>query len=76
MAQSVFTTRMDESLRKEWDLVCKELGITISSAINILARKMVREKRIPFEVSITNPNNFMQEQKQVLSEKQEQGDFN
>lgn len=31
---------------------CKELGITMSTAFNILARKMCREKRIPFEVSI------------------------
>ncbi|MEI3100446.1 MAG: type II toxin-antitoxin system RelB/DinJ family antitoxin [Oscillospiraceae bacterium] len=31
---------------------CKELGITMSTAFNIFARKMSREKRIPFEVSI------------------------
>lgn len=31
---------------------CKELGITMSTAFNIFARKMCREKRIPFEVSI------------------------
>ena len=30
----------------------KELGITMSAAFNIFARKMSREKRIPFEVSI------------------------
>ena len=34
--------------------VCRELGITMSAAFNIFARKMIREKRIPFEVSI-NP---------------------
>lgn len=32
--------------------ICKELGITMSTAFNIFARKMCREKRIPFEVSI------------------------
>ena len=31
---------------------CKELGITMSAAFNIFARKMSREKRIPFEVSL------------------------
>ena len=37
------------SLNKE---LCKELGITISAAFNIFARKMIRENGIPFEVSI------------------------
>lgn len=32
--------------------ICNELGITMSTAFNIFAKKMIREKRIPFDVSI------------------------
>lgn len=32
--------------------LCKELGITMSAAFNIFARKMIRENGIPFEVSV------------------------
>lgn len=39
-------------VEKSMEEICKELGITMSTAFNIFARKMCREKRIPFEVSI------------------------
>jgi len=54
--QTIVNFRMDTDLKKELDSVCKELGMTMSSAFNIFARKMVREQRIPFEVSIETSN--------------------
>ena len=52
MAQTLVNVRMDEDIKKEMEATCKELGITMSTAFNIFARKMSREKRIPFEVSV------------------------
>ena len=52
MAQTLINLRIDEDVKKSMDEICKELGITMSAAFNIFARKMIREKRIPFEVSI------------------------
>lgn len=52
MAQTLVSVRMDEEVKKEMEQTCKELGLTISTAFNIFARKMSREKRIPFEVSV------------------------
>lgn len=52
MAQTLVNVRMDEEVKKEMEKTCKELGMTMSTAFNIFARKMSREKRIPFEVSI------------------------
>ena len=52
MAQTLVNFRIDEETKKEMEKVCNELGITMSSALNIFAKKMVREKRIPFDVSI------------------------
>ena len=43
---------MDESLKRDFDAVCNELGMSMTTAITILAKKMTREKRLPFEVSI------------------------
>lgn len=51
MAQVNVNIRMDEDVKKAMDITCKELGLTISAAINIFAKKMSREHRIPFEVS-------------------------
>ena len=52
MAQTLINIRIDEDVKKNMEETCKELGITISAAFNIFARKMCREKRIPFEVSV------------------------
>ena len=52
MAQTLVNVRMDEEVKRSMEETCKELGITMSTAFNIFARKMCREKRIPFEVSI------------------------
>lgn len=57
MAQTLVNIRMDEELKKSMDEICKELGITMSAAFNMFAKKMTREKRIPFDVSISDIRN-------------------
>ena len=52
MSQTLVNIRIDEDVKKSMEETCKELGITMSAAFNMFARKMSREKRIPFEVSI------------------------
>lgn len=51
MGKSVlFNMRMDEELKKEVEVVCKEMGITMTAAFTMLAKKISREKRLPFPV--------------------------
>lgn len=52
MAQTSINIRIDEELKKNLEETCKELGLNITTAFTIFAKKMSREKRIPFEVSI------------------------
>ena len=52
MTQVLVNFRLDEKDKSEMEKVCKELGISMSSAFTIFAKKVCREKRIPFEVSI------------------------
>lgn len=42
--------RMDAELKKEMEAICNEMGITMTSAFTMFAKKVVREKRIPFDV--------------------------
>lgn len=51
MAQTLVNIRIDEDVKKQMEELCKELGLTMSAAFNIFARKMIRENGIPFEVS-------------------------
>ena len=52
MAQTLINFRMDEDVKKNMEETCRELGISMTAAFTIFAKKMSREKRIPFEVSI------------------------
>lgn len=54
MAQTQVNIRMDEDLKKEWETICDALGITITAAVTMFAKKMVRDQRIPFDVSISS----------------------
>lgn len=51
MSQATFSVRMDEALKRQFDGLCQEFGMTASTAINVFARAVVRERRIPFDIS-------------------------
>lgn len=51
MAQTMVNFRMDEELKKNMEQVCQELGMSMTTAFTIFAKKVTREKRIPFEIS-------------------------
>ena len=52
MAQVLVNFRMDEDDKKGMEEVCKDLGMSMSTAFTIFAKKMRRERRILFEVSV------------------------
>lgn len=52
MAQVLVNFRLDEEDKKGMENVCRDLGMSMSTAFTIFAKKMCREKRIPFEVSV------------------------
>ena len=53
MAQAVNVNfRMDADLKKSMEQTCSELGMSMTTAFTIFAKKVSREKRIPFDVSV------------------------
>jgi DNA-damage-inducible protein J len=51
MAQTMVNFRMDEDLKKSMEKVCSDMGLSMTAAFTIFAKKVSRERRIPFEVS-------------------------
>ena len=45
------TVTMDDALKADFADVCAEIGMSSSTAINVFVRKVVRDRRIPFELS-------------------------
>lgn len=52
MAQTLVNFRMDVAMKAELEELCQELGMNMTTAFNIFAKKMIRERRIPFDVSV------------------------
>lgn len=55
MAQSTFSIRMDENLKRQFDILCNDFGMNATTAFNIFARAVVRERRIPFDITASQP---------------------
>ena len=55
MAQATFSVRMDEDLKRQFDTLCQNFGMNATTAINVFARAVVRQRKIPFEISASEP---------------------
>ena len=51
MGQTTLSIRMDENIKKRFDAFCADAGMNASVAVNIFVRAVLREKRIPFEIT-------------------------
>jgi DNA-damage-inducible protein J len=52
MAQTTFSVRMDAEIKKQFDDFCSKVGMNASTAFNMFARAVLREKRLPFDVTV------------------------
>ena len=51
MSQSTFSVRMEENLKTQFEGLCDSFGMNMNTAFNVFARAVVRERRIPSEIS-------------------------
>ena len=56
MATTNINIRMDENLKEEFSKFCNDVGMTMTTAVNVFAKRAVSERRIPFEISAFEPN--------------------
>ena len=56
MANTSINIRMDAELKRQFEAFCADMGMTMTTAFNIFAKKAVREYRIPFEINGEVPN--------------------
>lgn len=52
MSQTTLNVRMDEDLKRGLETFCNEVGLNVSVAVNMFAKAVVREQRLPFDVAI------------------------
>lgn len=52
---STINVRMDNDLKSDLEYFCKNAGLSISSLFNVFAKKVVKENKIPFEITGEEP---------------------
>lgn len=50
MSQTTLSVRMDAEIKKRFDAFCADAGMNATVAVNLFARAVLREKKIPFEI--------------------------
>ena len=80
MSQGSLTIKLDNETKKEFNEFCEEIGINMTTAINMFIKKVIREQRIPFELSLNKPNletlQAIQESEDILSGRKKVKSFN
>lgn len=51
-----FSVRMDSDIKKQCEAMYSELGINLTTAINVFLRQSLRVGGFPFDVRIEKPN--------------------
>jgi len=51
MAQTAFSVRMEDGLKREFSAFCENVGMNMSTAIVIFAKTVVRERQFPFLIT-------------------------
>ena len=46
--------RVDDNLKKNFDMICDDFGFTSTAAITVFMKAVVRERRIPFEIKASS----------------------
>ena len=54
MSQVAMTVRMDSDLKKSFDSLCSQFGLSSNAAMNVFAKAVVQRGRIPFEIVSDN----------------------
>lgn len=57
MANTInFSVRMDSEIKKQCEMLYGELGMNLTTAINVFLRQSLRVGGLPFEVKLEQPN--------------------
>lgn len=56
MATVNMSIRMDTELKKQADAMLSDMGLNMTTAMNMFLRQVVRQGKIPFEIATDIPN--------------------
>ena len=69
------TFRMDSEVKAQMSAICAQLGMTTSTAFNVVANAFVRAKGMPFAVTIQEPTQVIPKEQMLADTDQMLSDF-
>ncbi len=58
MATTNLNIRTDKEIKEQAEMIFSDLGLNMTTAINIFLRTIIREQGIPFNLKLDTPNNL------------------
>ena len=60
--------RMDDTLKEQFSDFCSNIGLSMSSLFNVFAKKVVKEKRVPFDLTYNEDPFYSESNMKALDE--------
>jgi DNA-damage-inducible protein J len=67
MGQTNISIRVDEDVKKEAEILCAKIGLTLSAVTNVFYRQFVRTQGIPFPITAVETSPQSQTREAVLA---------
>lgn len=61
MSTTNLCIRMDKNLKKQAESLFDEMGMSLTTALTIFIKQSLRQKKIPFEITVENDNFYSEE---------------
>ena len=55
------TIRLNSDDKAEFSRICEKIGLSVSTAFNVFVKTVIKEERIPFELSAKDRDDFYSE---------------
>ena len=61
MESSILNVRVDSDDKKKFENFCSSVGMNVSTAVNMFIKSVLRENKLPFEITNKNNNDIIYE---------------
>lgn len=65
------SVRMDDALKNSFEAACEDMGMPMAVALTIFAKRVARDRRIPFDVSAPNDPFYSESNLRAIDEADE-----
>ena len=69
---TTISLRFDDDMKKELDDMCDEMGMNLTTFFMIYAKKVLRDRKIPFEISAPSDPFYSQSNKNSIKAAKDQ----